>query len=137
MPNTAAALFLTALLLLPFSQLKADEGECPSSEKIGSVLEKISGQKLEILKVRPGPFPGLCETILNAGGKASIVYSDPAGRYLVSGQIIDTLSSRDLTREAVAEFNRFTPEEMKKVDSLAALTVGTKGPVFYFVSDPL
>ena len=50
---------------------------------------------------------------------------------------LDTEQGRDLTREAMAKFNRFTPEEMKKLESLTALTLGKSGPPVYFVTDPM
>ena len=130
-----------ATLLVFATSLPAVAGEkaakCPTPEEITLVMGKLSQGKVEVKEIRPSAVAGLCEVYLTAGGKGTIVYSDSAGRFIISGRILDTEEGRDLTREAMAEFNRFTPEEMKKLESLTALTVGKSGPPVYFITDPM
>ena len=93
-----------------------------------------------VKEVGAGPFDGLCEVVISFNGRNDILYSDLTGRYFVTGRsvgIVDTKTKANLTRARLNEFNRFTPEDMAKVDSLAALSVGRKGPVVYFVTDPM
>ena len=131
---------LVALLIFATS-LPAIAGEkttkCPSPEEIARVMGKLSQNKVEVKEVRPGAVAGLCEVYLTVEGKGTIIYSDPVGRFIITGRILDTKEGRDLTREAMAKFNRFTPEELKKPESLTALTLGKSGPAVYFVTDPM
>jgi thiol:disulfide interchange protein DsbC len=131
---------LVPVLILAAS-LPAAAGEktaaCPAPEEIIRVMGKLTQNKVEVKEVRPGAIEGLCEIYLKVEGKGTIVYSDSAGRFIISGRILDTKEGRDLTREAMAKFNRFTPEEMKKLESLTALTLGKSGPAVYFVTDPM
>ncbi len=133
------ARFVTLLIFA--SSLPAIAGEktatCPEPEEIARVMGNLSQNKVEVKKVRPGAVAGLCEVYLTVEGKGTIVYSDPVGRFIITGRILDTEEGRDLTREAMAKFNRFTPEEMKKLESLTALTLGKSGPTVYFVTDPM
>ncbi len=110
--------------------------ECPPAEKVATVLEKAFKQKVEVREIRPAAVEGLCEVLLMVKGKNNIIYTDPGGRYVISGQVLDAEKGRNLTRDALAELNRFTPKEMAKLASLTALTLGDRGPEVYFVTDP-
>jgi hypothetical protein len=110
--------------------------ECPPAEKVATVLEKAFRQKVEVREIRPAAVEGLCEVLLMVKGKNNIIYTDPGGRYVISGQVLDAEKGRNLTRDALAELNRFTPKEMTRLASLTALTLGDRGPEVYFVTDP-
>lgn len=129
----ASLALFTALSLMACG---ARAQECPSAEKVGEVLEKGFRQTVEVREVRPSAVAGLCEVLLNAQGKNSIIYTDPGGRYVLSGQILDAEKGRNLTRDALAELNRLTLKEMARLASLTALTLGESGPEVYFVTDP-
>jgi len=128
-------------LLIFASSLPAIAGEkaatCPEPEEIARVMGNLSQSKIAVKEIRPGAVAGLCEVYLTVDGKGTIIYSDPVGRFIITGRILDTKEGRDLTREAMATFNRFTPEDMKKLESLTALTLGESGPPVYFITDPM
>jgi hypothetical protein len=131
------ASFLTALLfvLAVPSAIRAQQRCLPAGEMAG-VLTKAFQRDVQVKEIRPAPLGGLCEIIVSVQGKTSLLYSDSQGKHIITGSIIDAQARRDLTREALAEFNRFTPEDMKKIASLKALTMGKSGPEVYFVTDP-
>lgn len=129
-PAAAAAL---AVLL---SASPATAADCPSGEDVAAAMEKTFRKKVQVKRIQPAVVEGLCEVIVTLQGKASILYIDDSGRHFVSGQIIDSESRKDLTREAMAEYNKFTPEEVAQLEDLTALTYGTGGPPVYFVTDP-
>jgi thiol:disulfide interchange protein DsbC len=52
------------------------------------------------------------------------------------GQIIDVAGEKNLTQAALQELDRFTPEEMSKLESLVAFTAGSGDKSVYYVSDP-
>ena len=138
MPSKVAGLVALLIFAVSFPAV-ADEktARCPEPEEIARVMGTLSPSKVEVKEIRPGVVEGLCEVYLTVEGKGTIVYSDSVGRFIITGRILDTEQGRDLTREAMAKFNRFTPEEMKKLESLAALTLGKSGPTVYFVTDPM
>ena len=138
MLNKVVRLAALMILAASFPAVAAEKtAGCPEPEEIARVMGKLSQNKVEVKEVRPGEVAGLCEVYLTVEGKGTIVYSDPIGRFIITGRILDTEQGRDLTREAMAKFNRFTPEEMKKLESLTALTLGKSGPTVYFVTDPM
>jgi thiol:disulfide interchange protein DsbC len=69
-------------------------------------------------------------------GQKKIIYSDTSGTYLITGQIFNTKTKKNITQETITELNRFSKEDMKKLDELVAFTIGNKGPVVYLVTDP-
>ena len=131
--SLSAALVGLTCLLLPAA---GNAAGCPAEDVIAANLEKTFRKKVEVKRVRPASVEGLCEVIVSVQGKASLIYSDSSGRYLVNGQIYDSEILPDLSRTAMAEYNRFTPEEVEKLASLTALSMGESGPVVYFVTDP-
>jgi len=65
------------------------------------------------------------------------LYTDATGAYFLTGHIIEAASARDLTEETIGALSSLSSEDLKKVDALVAMSVGTKGPTVYFVTDPL
>lgn len=133
-----AAAFLVAALASPGAAGAADG--CPSAEKFAETITATFRKGIVVKEVGPGPFGGLCEVVINFNGRTDILYSDTSGRYFVTGRsvgIVDAETKANLTRIRLNEFNKFTPEDMEKVASLTALSMGTKGPVVYFVTDPM
>lgn len=128
-----AALAALVCLLLPAVGYAAG---CPTEDVITENLEKTFRKKVQVKRVQPASLEGLCEVIVSVQGQTSLIYSDSSGRYLVNGQIFDSETRQDLSRAAMAEYNRFTPEEVEQLASLTALAVGESGPVVYFVTDP-
>lgn len=115
------------------------EGECPSLEKQTETIVATFRQGITVKEVGPGPFPGICENVISFQGRTDILYSDTSGRFFFAGRsvgIVEAGSKVNLTKARLGEFNRFAAEEMEKVASLTALSMGTKGPVVYFVTDP-
>jgi hypothetical protein len=133
---TGAILLTAALGMVLLPARGAGAAGCPSEDTVVAAMEKAFRKKVQVRQIRPAPVEGLCEIIVLVQGRLSIVYSDGGGRYFVTGQIIDSETRQDLSRAALAEFNRFTPEDMKKLESLTALTLGDSGPEVYFVTDP-
>ncbi len=115
---------------------KVEVRQCPPADELARSVEQSFRRKIEVKRVQPAAVEGLCEIVVSLRGSPSIIYSDRSGRYFLTGQIIDTEAQEDLTRAALAEYNRFTPEEMKELESLTALTLGTGEAEFYFATDP-
>jgi thiol:disulfide interchange protein DsbC len=127
-------LFASALgLTLPGAAF----AQCPNAELMGKKLEEVFKRPIEVKKVSPAPIQGLCEVQVSFQGRPNILYSDPTGAHLVTGHLIETASARDLTEETISALSSLSPDDMKKVDALVAMTLGAKGPTVYFVTDPM
>ena len=111
--------------------------QCPTAELVGKELQDVFKRPIEVKKVSPAPIKGLCEVQVSFQGRANVLYTDSTGAYFVTGHIIEAASARDLTEETIGALSSLSPEDLKKVDALVALSVGTKGPTVFFVTDPL
>ena len=79
--------------------LAADE---PGTDRIKASIQKMLGGRAEVKSVTKAPVPGLYE--VNVAGQ--IVYTDPTGRYIINGEVIDTKTNTNLTEERLAELNK-------------------------------
>ena len=104
---------------------------------MGKQLQDVFKRPIEVKKVSPAPVKGLCEVQVSFQGRANVLYTDTVGAHFVTGHIIEAASAKDLTEETIGALSSLSAEELKKVDALVALSVGTKGPTVYFVTDPL
>ena len=111
--------------------------QCPTAELVGKELQDVFKRPIEVKKVSPAPVKGLCEVQVSFQGRANVLYVDTPGAHFVTGHIIEAASGRDLTEETINAISSLSSEELKKVDALVALNVGTKGPAVYFITDPL
>jgi len=128
------ALLASALgLALPVAAF----AQCPPADLVGKQIEEVFKRQIDVKKVAPAPLKGLCEVQVSFQGQPSILYTDATGAYFVIGPLIEAASGRNLTEEAVSALKSISPEDMKKVDALVALNIGTKGPAVYFITDPL
>jgi len=111
--------------------------QCPTPDAVGKEIQAVFKRQIEVKKVSPASLKGLCEVQVSFQGQPSVLYVDTTGAYFVIGPLIETASGRNLTEETLSALKSLSPEDMKKVDALVAMTVGTKGPAVYFVTDPL
>jgi len=111
--------------------------QCPTADNVGKmILEVFKRPGIEVKSVTPAALKGLCEVQVAFQGRPNVLYTDTAGAYFVTGHLIEGKTGKDLTEEALSALNSLSPEEMKKVDALVAMTVGASGKPVYFVTDP-
>jgi thiol:disulfide interchange protein DsbC len=111
--------------------------QCPTAELVGRQLQDVFKRPIEVKKVSPAAVKGLCEVQVSFQGRPNVLYVDATGAHFVTGHIIEAASAKDLTEETIGALSSLSSEDLKKVDELVALSVGTKGPKVYFVTDPL
>jgi thiol:disulfide interchange protein DsbC len=120
-------------LALPVAAL----AQCPTADQVGkTMLEVFKRPGIEVKSIAPAQVKGLCEVQVAFQGRPNMLYTDTTGAFLVTGHLIDAKTGKDLTEEALSELSSLSPEEMKKLDALVAMTVGTAGKPVYFVTDP-
>jgi thiol:disulfide interchange protein DsbC len=132
--------YLTLLLTSLFFLVQAQDclaDACPSKEAVQQTLEKIPLPKgISVIKIQPGSVSGFCEVQVNFKGQNRILYTDPKGEFLIIGSIFKSSDGTNITKEAIADLNRFTDSDLRRLEDLAAFTIGSKGEVVYFVTDP-
>lgn len=132
-PAHRGALLAPALALaLPAAAF----AQCPTADQAGRAIQEVFKRPIEVRKVVPSPMKGLCEIQVSFQGRPNVLYTDAAGAYFVTGQLWDTSDGRNLTEETLSALNSLSPEDLKRVDALVALKVGTKGKTVYFATDP-
>jgi thiol:disulfide interchange protein DsbC len=123
---------LAPVLALP----AAVYAQCPSAEEVGKTIQQVFKRPIEVKKVTPSPLKEVCEVQVSFQGRANILYISASGSYFMTGHLIDTKSGKDLTEDSLSAINAFSPADMQKAASLAALSLGTKGKTVYFATDP-
>ncbi len=109
---------------------------CPPKNKIQQAVKKTFRRPIQVVDIKPSQMPGLCQVQIQFQKQNRLIYTDTKGDFLIAGQLFSTKNAKNLTRETMMEINRLSKDEVKKLDKLAAFTVGKKGPVIYFVTDP-
>jgi hypothetical protein len=132
-PATRRALLAPALALaLPAAAF----AQCPTTDQVGKAIQEVFKRPIEVKKVQPSAVKGLCEVQVSFQGRPNILYTDGGGAYFVTGHLIDAGNGRDLTEESLSVLNSFSAEDIKKLDALVAMSVGTRGKPVYFATDP-
>lgn len=132
--NMLSRLALLTVFTLQSTFCLADS--CPSKDAIQQAAARTFKRNLTIGDIKPSAVPGLCEVQAELQGQTRIIYTDTKGEYLIPGQIFRVSDGANLTKDAIAELNRFTDKELASLEPLTAFSIGSKGPVVYFVTDP-
>ena len=138
-PKMPILSYLTLLLTPLFFLVQAQNclaDACPSKETIQQKVEKTFRQGISVIKIQPSAVPGLCEIHVNLKGQNRILYTDSNGEFLITGQVFKASDGTNITKEAITDLNRFTDSDIRRLEDLTAFTVGSKGEVVYFVTDP-
>jgi len=133
--KTVFAFFFICILSIFF--ITEGAFSCPTKDAVKKAAKNTFKRDLEVVEVTPGPMPGVCQAQVKLQGQNRILYTDEAGKFLIAGQIFRVSDGVNLTRQNLAEMNRLTKEEMEKLKSLTAFTIGSGKKVVYFVTDPM
>jgi thiol:disulfide interchange protein DsbC len=110
--------------------------QCPEKQRIEQVVARFDAPDKRLLDLRPTSYPGLCEAHVQLNGKTHIFYTGPSGDYFLMGQLYDSASGRNVTRETIEAITFFSPEEMNRLAELAAFTFGQGSKIVYYATDP-
>ena len=110
--------------------------QCPEKQRIEQVVARFEPPDKRLIDLRPTAYPGLCEAHVHLNGKTHIFYTGPSGDYFLMGQLYDSASGRNVTRETFEAITFFSPEEMNRMAGLSAFTIGQQGKLLYYVTDP-
>lgn len=131
-------LLLGLFFFISCNSVKSFSTNCPQKEdlekKLGPVLQGVSIEKIEKAQI-----PELCEVIVNLpNNEKGIFYVDSKGNYIISGNILEIQSFKNLTQEKLQAINkRILPKEyILKLDKMADIVYGKSKNVIYFITDP-
>jgi thiol:disulfide interchange protein DsbC len=111
--------------------------QCPQKEKIQQGIQKTFPKlQFQIVQIAPTQVKGLCQIQIKIGPQHHLLYSDSRGNFLLTGNLHETASGKNLTQETVQLLNRLTPEELIQAESLTAFTLGQGKKIVYLVTDP-
>ncbi|MEA1992186.1 MAG: DsbC family protein [Thermodesulfobacteriota bacterium] len=131
--------YLTLLLTPIFFLVQAQDclaAACPSKETTQQKVVETFKKNINVIKIQPSAVPGLCEVQINFKSQNRILYTDQKGKFLITGVIFRNSDGTNITKEAIDELNRFSDSDIKRLEDLTAFTVGSKGEIVYFVTDP-
>lgn len=112
------------------------DAQCPSQKRVEELIAKFEAPDRRLITLRPTDYSGLCEVHVQLNGKTHIFYTGPSGDYFLMGQLYDSASGRNITRETLEATTFFSPEEMSQLNELSVMSIGTSGKVIYFATDP-
>ncbi|MGC9108883.1 MAG: DsbC family protein [Caldimicrobium sp.] len=126
------------LLLNACKGAVGDSSKCPKLEDLQKTINNIQ-QGIHLEKVSPTPIHGLCEVVVKVSDSdRGIFYTDSQGKYVITGNIIELSSMKNLTGERLASLNKkvLPKETLAELEKYVAFTVGTSPNYVYLITDP-
>ncbi len=119
-----------------FSNKGEDCTKCHTlkKEEAAALLKGID-PNLKILSIKMTPLKSLWEIDVESNNKKGAVYLDITKKYLISGQLLDIKSKRNLTQEASEELNRIDVSKVPLGDAIVMGDKNAKKKVIVF-TDP-
>lgn len=111
---------------------------CPKVEDFQKTLDTVQ-RGLVLEKIEKSPIAGLCEVIVKLSDTdRALFYTDSKGQFVISGNIIELSTKKNLTSERVAAINKrvLSQEMLTELEKVVAFTWGNGGPSVYFITDP-
>ena len=130
MKRTICAVWMGLLLPVTLGFSGPAHAECPAQKRVEEVIAKFEAQDRRIISIQPTDYPGLCEAHVQLNGKTHIFYTGPGGDFFIMGQLYDSNSGRNVTRDTLEAITLFSPEEMNRMAGLSAFTLGSRGRSF-------
>jgi thiol:disulfide interchange protein DsbC len=125
---------LVALTLALFSRYenayaftKGAEQECSkchtlNADQAAEVMKPFAPD-VKVLNILPGPIKGIWEVDFESGGKKSVVYLDYSKKILIAGNLIDTRTKINYSKESFDKLNKI---DFSQIPLDNALVMGSK-----------
>ncbi len=120
-----------ALLLLAAVSAACIAAEPSAEETIRKNIQPKLREGIKIDSIKATPYSGLYEVSANG----DILYTDKKGEFLFIGEVINTKTSRNLTKERVDEINKIKLTDLP-LDSALKLVKGDGKRVLVLFEDP-
>ncbi|OIQ82698.1 putative thiol:disulfide interchange protein DsbC precursor [mine drainage metagenome] len=123
--------FIAALLGLAASLVLATASQAQSTAEVRNALAKVLPNFPASAKVVKTPYAGLYE--VDIGDR--VFYTDASGRYLFAGEILDTKTGTNMTKERIAELQKISWKDLPFKDSFKVVYGNGKRQIAVF-EDP-
>ncbi len=123
---------VTVLVFLGMSLLQGD-GFALTREEATGILKEWMKAEFKILDIKEAPMEGFWEVVSEVGQDRMIFYLDKSLKFIITGQILDRQSKRNLTLDRLKEFRRVDPHRLPLEN---AITMGNGKRKLYVFTDP-
>jgi thiol:disulfide interchange protein DsbC len=89
--------------------------------------------EFKILEIREAPLEGLWEVVSEVGQDKTIIYIDKNLKFIITGQILDRQTKRNLTMDRLKEFRKVDPNRLPLEN---AISMGDGKRKLYVFTDP-
>jgi thiol:disulfide interchange protein DsbC len=122
------------LRIIALAALLFVDAAAANEAAIRKALEpKLGGAKIE--GVQPGPVGGLWEVRLRTADGVQVIYTDPAGAYLIEGTIVELRTDRNLTEDRLRALNAIKFDSLP-LEQAVKIQRGDGRRVLVMFSDP-
>ena len=104
-----------------------------TSEEATNILKDLIKTDFKILEIREAPLEGFWEVVSEIGQDRMIIYIDKNLKFIITGQILDRQSKRNLTVDRLKEFRNVDPHRLP-LDH--AIPMGDGKRKLYVFTDP-
>ena len=104
-----------------------------TNEEATSILKDMFKTEFKILAIREAPWKGLWEVVAEVGQDRMIIYIDKDLKFIISGQILDRQTKRNLTMDRLKEFRKV---DIHRLPLENAISMGDGKRKLYVFTDP-
>ena len=104
-----------------------------TNEEARSILKELIKTEFKILEIREAPSEGLWEVVSEVGQDKTIIYIDKNLKFIITGQILDRQTKRNLTMDRLKEFRKVDPNRLPLEN---AISMGDGKRKLYVFTDP-
>jgi thiol:disulfide interchange protein DsbC len=104
-----------------------------TNEEATSILKELIKTEFKILEIREAPLEGFWEVVSEIGQDRMIIYVDKSLKFIITGQILDRQSKRNLTLDRLKEFRKVDPHRLPLEN---AIPMGEGKRRLYVFTDP-
>jgi thiol:disulfide interchange protein DsbC len=104
-----------------------------TNEEATSILKDMIKTEFKILEIREAPLEGLWEVVSEIGQDRMIIYIDKNLKFIITGQILDRQTKRNLTMDRLKELRKVDPHRLPLEN---AIPMGDGKRKLYVFTDP-
>jgi len=116
-----------------FSLLLLGNAFALTNEEAASILKDYMKTEFKILEIKEAPVEGFWEVVCGIGQDRIILYIDKSLRYIISGQVLDRQTKRNITLDRIKELRRV---DLSTLPIENAIAMGQGKTKLYVFTDP-
>lgn len=104
-----------------------------TNEEATNILKELIKTEFKILEITEAPLEGFWEVVSEIGQDRMIIYVDKNLKFIITGQILDRQSKKNLTLDRLKEFRKVDPHRLPLEN---AIPMGKGKRRLYVFTDP-